>query len=153
MYSDWKKTTIDLSAYIGQTITLEFITTDCFYWVSDSLHPTTCGYFPGDHSAYAYLDFYVHSIVTELKETDRNITVDIYPNPMKSEMNLRIAGIKDDQSLELKIFDLTGREVQIQKLKNENQTISIDKLSNGTYFVEIIDRGTILQKKKISIVK
>jgi len=153
LYSEWKKTTIDLSAYIGQTITLEFITSDCFYWFSDNLNPQKCYYTPGEHATYAYLDLYVDSLITDLgKLTDNNISIDLYPNPMRSEMNLQIAGLQDEGSAELKIFDITGRMVYVQKVKNGKQQIAMDQIASGIYFIEIIERGIILQKKKISIV-
>jgi hypothetical protein len=56
-YSDWRKVSLNLTKYIGQTLTLEFITADCY----PTWGPATgdsCGFASGSHSAYAYIDMY-----------------------------------------------------------------------------------------------
>jgi hypothetical protein len=57
-YSDWRKVALNLTKYIGQTLTLEFITTDCYPNSTPTTGATMCTYLPGSHSAYAYIDMY-----------------------------------------------------------------------------------------------
>ncbi|HET6227948.1 MAG TPA: hypothetical protein VFF27_16810, partial [Bacteroidia bacterium] len=64
-YADWKKIALDLSGYIGQSVTIEFRTHDCFpsgttTITKDSLHiDTVCtNWMAGSHAAYAYIDLY-----------------------------------------------------------------------------------------------
>ena len=55
-YRNWTKVALDLTSYIGSTITIEFITADCLPKGNSS--PSSCTYNPGGHSAYAYIDLY-----------------------------------------------------------------------------------------------
>jgi gliding motility-associated-like protein len=64
-YTDWTKVGLDLTGYIGQNVTIEFRTTDCFPSSGTSTvnGVTTCtDWGPGSHSAYAYIDLYTTPI-------------------------------------------------------------------------------------------
>ncbi len=55
-YRNWTKVALDLTAYIGSSVTIEFITADCLPASLPS--GGQCSYNPGGHSAYAYIDLY-----------------------------------------------------------------------------------------------
>ncbi|HET6226479.1 MAG TPA: PKD domain-containing protein [Bacteroidia bacterium] len=63
-YTDWTKVGLDLSGYIGQNVTIEFRTTDCYpsnFGISNNNGKidTVCNsWTSGSHSAYAYIDLY-----------------------------------------------------------------------------------------------
>lgn len=63
-YTDWTKVGLDLSGYLGATLTIEFRTTDCFpsfpsFTNNNGKLDTVCNsWTPGSHSAYAYIDLY-----------------------------------------------------------------------------------------------
>lgn len=64
-YTKWKKVALDLTSYIGETVTVEFTTADCYPTKSMSINSsngkidTVCnGWGAGGHSAYAYVDLY-----------------------------------------------------------------------------------------------
>ncbi|HET6226478.1 MAG TPA: hypothetical protein VFF27_09385, partial [Bacteroidia bacterium] len=57
-YTDWTKVGLDLSGFMGQQITIEFTTADCYPSTADLLDKTKCTWTPGSHSAYAYIDLY-----------------------------------------------------------------------------------------------
>lgn len=61
-YTAWKKITLDLSAYIGQTITIQFITRDCVRRNSNGAGK--CIYINGVHSSYAYLDMFCAPVIS-----------------------------------------------------------------------------------------
>ena len=52
---------------------------------------------------------------------------------------------------ELKLFDYLGKEVRSISLKNGLQKLDRNNLASGIYFLEITDKGKIVQKKKIVI--
>lgn len=56
-YRNWTKVALDLTSYIGSTVTIEFITADCLP-KSGSSTSNECNFKPGGHSAYAYIDLY-----------------------------------------------------------------------------------------------
>ncbi|HET6227559.1 MAG TPA: T9SS type B sorting domain-containing protein [Bacteroidia bacterium] len=60
-YTPWTKVGMDLTAYIGKTVCIEFRTTDCFPGGNGSCSGGKCncnGGSPGTHSGYAYIDMY-----------------------------------------------------------------------------------------------
>ena len=64
-YTKWKKVAMDLSNYIGEMVTVEFTTADCYPTKGMSINnnngkiDTVCnGWGAGSHSAYAYIDLY-----------------------------------------------------------------------------------------------
>ncbi|HET6227947.1 MAG TPA: T9SS type A sorting domain-containing protein [Bacteroidia bacterium] len=74
-YSDWTAVKLNLTAHIGKTITIEFITADCY--PSNLQISSTNGVFdticnnstPGSHSAYVYLDMYCAPYTTPSPST------------------------------------------------------------------------------------
>ncbi len=57
-YTRWTKVGLDLTAYIGQSVTIEFTTADCFPKKPGSMVDGKCSFKAGGHSAYAYIDLY-----------------------------------------------------------------------------------------------
>ena len=55
-YTPWTKVALDLSSYIGKTVSIEFTTADCFPRATFPVNG--CTYDAGGHSAYAYFDLY-----------------------------------------------------------------------------------------------
>ncbi len=60
-YCDWRKVTVDLSAYIGRQISIEFRTADCYYAPANG-SGSSCDWGAGSHGGYAYIDLYTGPI-------------------------------------------------------------------------------------------
>jgi uncharacterized repeat protein (TIGR01451 family) len=102
-----------------------------------------------ENTAYIYFD-YNPAIVTnttynvnsalgikdELKET-----ISLYPNPTSSKFQISGTDLE-----EIRIFDMTGKEVQYTKLLNTN-SVDVQNLSNGVYTCVISSKTTIYQQK------
>lgn len=102
-----------------------------------------------ENTAYIYFD-YNSAIVTnttynvntalgmkdELKET-----IALYPNPTSSKF--QISGTDLD---EIRIFDMTGKEVLYSKLTNNN-SVAVENLSNGVYTCVISSKTNVFQQK------
>ena len=83
-----------------------------------------------------------------------DVSFNIYPNPAHSYINVSLKG-----GLEISnvlIYDFTGKIVQQNRIENQNQLQEIDSrielrsLSNGIYFIKIIDvHGIEITKKLI----
>ncbi|WP_411895057.1 Ig-like domain-containing protein [Winogradskyella sp. A2] len=83
-----------------------------------------------------------------------DVSFNIYPNPAYSYVNVRLNGASEVS--DVLIYDFTGKIVQQTKIENENQLpetnsrIELRTLSNGIYFVKLIDgSGNELTKKLI----
>ena len=150
-YSDWTKVDQNLSAYIGQTVTIIFMTGDCFPSIKELLDTTKCKSAAGMHSAYAYLDLYTTSIPTGISTNKNNLSVELFPNPMNSETNIRIAGLLNEGSTQLVIYDCLGKKIKSQAVKNGSQKLYREGLSNGIYFIEIVDKNGVLENRKLFV--
>jgi alpha-tubulin suppressor-like RCC1 family protein len=74
--------------------------------------------------------------------------VNIFPNPTSGLFTVELGGY--DESLEIRVLDLTGRE--IQHLRGEGPTFSVDLTGRpGVYVVEVRTRGAFLPPVKVVV--
>lgn len=66
----------------------------------------------------------------------RNIKFALYPNPASEIMTVKTIS-DNDEPIELNIYDIMGRRVKSEILRQNQQQINIGDLSNGFYMVEI----------------
>ena len=73
----------------------------------------------------------------------------VYPNPTKAEITIEIDNFtgKDYEAI---IMDVSGRIQYIETLKNTVQTISIEKIPTGTYFLRV---GNEEKKGVVKLIK
>jgi trimeric autotransporter adhesin len=66
------------------------------------------------------------------------MVIAMYPNPATSVLNISISSISNE-SLQLRITDVTGRVLKTRNYNNASGTIqlNIDDLAKGTYFLEL----------------
>jgi uncharacterized delta-60 repeat protein len=72
----------------------------------------------------------------------------VYPNPAKTYFTIRLSQSAD--RAEIKIFDVSGKEVKSEELKQKNSRVTLDGIKNGVYFIKIDDNAEL---KKIVITK
>ncbi len=79
----------------------------------------------------------------------------IYPNPTKSEINIKLEALKSNNNLEIKIIDIpSGKQVYSktvlkQDLKNEINIKGMDKYKYVK--VLILDNGNVIEQSKVII--
>jgi uncharacterized protein YjdB len=93
------------------------------------------------------------STTTAISNNTSNInSFDIYPNPTSEVINVNIQS-KQNNSVQLQIFDVNGKQVYIQNLsilKGRNLTeININHLQKGIYIIYIEDKTGIATDKFI----
>ena len=79
-----------------------------------------------------------------------------YPNPFNPETSIRFL-IKDDGFVSIKVYDITGRFVNVlvnQKLFAGDYTVKFDgaSLSSGVYLYRI-ETGNFVDSKKMMLIK
>ena len=74
--------------------------------------------------------------------------VNIFPNPTSGLFTVELGGY--DESLEIRVLELTGRE--IQHLRGQGPTFSVDLTGRpGVYVVEVRTRGAVLPPVKVAV--
>jgi hypothetical protein len=90
-------------------------------------------------------DNLISSIPENISE---NASFSIYPNPANDILNLNIDKMKN-ADLTLSIYNVIGNLVKSEILKQNNQQINIEDLSNGIYMVEIKSKESSERQKLI----
>ena len=85
----------------------------------------------------------------KINKVEKNQSV-VYPNPCQSEINVKM---QDNNIKAITVYDITGNAV-IQKQFNgfiNQYLLNVDFLSNGIYFVTIVNAN--LKKEVVKIIK
>ena len=84
------------------------------------------------------------NVTLETFNFDISSNFKIYPNPVKSTVNIDLSSV-DNSSID--VYDINGRKILTQKLSNSSNTINIDNLSSGMYLFKVTsDQGTATSK-------
>jgi hypothetical protein len=87
-------------------------------------------------------DVSIHNGISEFNKT----SVNIYPNPVSSNLYLNnIDGIEM-----IRISNILGETVNTVKVNSNSTELNVSNLSNGIYFVTLIDKSGVVLTKKFS---
>jgi len=82
-----------------------------------------------------------------INEPEINDLIKIYPNPVNNQIHIIVKNVK---TATLNVYDVQGKIVYSEKIKNENSEIDFTSFSKGFYLFKIIDEnGNILKAEKI----
>ncbi len=119
--NDWTFEEINLSEYLGETITARFqlvtdgaVTRDGFYF--DDLQINV-----------------LNAEVLEVEETAFAKAFSLYPNPVQNSLTIQ----SQIENYELQVHNILGQEVKNIKNITGNSTISLQMLGTGMYFVTL----------------
>ncbi len=79
-----------------------------------------------------------HTPQTTDFETQNSFEVNIYPNPASNY--IKINGLSDNDA-NVKIFSETGQLVVSQHIDNERNTVNVNDLTSGLYYVQIVQES------------
>ena len=80
-----------------------------------------------------------------------NSKVQVYPNPVNSELNINHKLEAKDGIVYFKIIDIMGRVLLTKTIKNANSQIDITSLSLGLYFYTISQNDNVVQSGKLVV--
>jgi hypothetical protein len=79
-----------------------------------------------------------------LEKTRGNHTVEIYPNPMNTELNV---WVREYKNVEYRIVDITGKELLSGNVNGN--PIQVGDLHPGIYFISLSTNGQVLATQKV----
>jgi hypothetical protein len=95
--------------------------------------------------------FYVAAAgVTSLDELSKSVSVQVYPNPASSVLNVTVKGL--DKEADVQLINAIGQAVYATHTKSQNITIPITGLTNGIYSL-VWSSGGIRKIEKVVIAK
>jgi hypothetical protein len=74
-----------------------------------------------------------------------NLKLNIYPNPVKDLLNIE----SNDELSKVEIFDLSGKQIFLQKTGSKNLQLNISSLNAGTYILKASSAMKVLTSKII----
>lgn len=84
-----------------------------------------------------------------IKETELNISLTAFPNPMAENLTLQI-GDYNNEKLSYQLFDMQGKQLSNGGIVAAQTQVNMDNLPNATYFVNVINQeNKIVQSFKI----
>jgi hypothetical protein len=125
---------------------------------TDTLHTgTTNPFFADAGTAYYYIDsvslYDSLDYITNIKNNQENIKVNLYPNPNNGLMELNY-DLGNSQDAKMNLYDITGKLISSYKLNNKG-TLQMNEqnLNNGIYFYHILVGEKTIKTDKIVIIK
>ncbi|HNJ58584.1 MAG TPA: T9SS type A sorting domain-containing protein, partial [Chitinophagaceae bacterium] len=78
-------------------------------------------------------------------------SIKMYPNPARNKVTIMLPTSADNnQHYSINVTDITGKTVKVYKAVKGTQQLNIDKLTTGSYLVEITDsKGSRITEKLI----
>ncbi len=85
------------------------------------------------------------------KQTEKNITILTYPNPVSNELRITIPANWQNKKLVYEVVMLNGQSVKKNETPNSSQTetLNVSNLAPGVYFVRVSCGGEAAQQKII----
>ncbi|MEP7265121.1 MAG: T9SS type A sorting domain-containing protein [Bacteroidota bacterium] len=95
---------------------------------------------------------YTSGLTTSISEQNVNSENNfvVYPNPSSGEITIRLneEGIKNE-SVEMKIIDVTGKELYSKKIETMEERIHLSSISPGIYILQLLNGKGISSQKLI----
>ena len=82
-----------------------------------------------------------------VKEISMNENVQISPNPTKDILNITLTTLS--QNTKIEIYNTVGALVITESLNNKTSSINIADLSNGLYFLKVLEGNKVVAVKKV----
>jgi len=87
------------------------------------------------------------TMATASFEANQNAAT-FYPNPFSSTLNIMINDIAQLNNTEVRIYDVTGREMTKRSITGEITTLETN-LSSGIYFYKVLSNSKVIQSGKL----
>lgn len=78
------------------------------------------------------------------------IQCNVYPNPFSDEAVMVLQGV-ENQEVEMRLYDLTGRYLRSERIRNGVGKIKRNDMSAGLYFYEIRSNGVTVGQGKLAV--
>lgn len=124
---DWEERTANIEGFNGQNVYIAFV------------HMNS-----SDNYMMKIDDINITAGTVGIEENEANNTVRVFPNPATNMVNVEAQGFAQYQ-----LVNMLGQTVESNNLVNGNAQINVANLSNGVYFVRLINGNTVETVKVI----
>ena len=86
-------------------------------------------------------------IVSEVTQSESLFK--LYPNPANQSVTIQFVTEQAYSGMQMMVYDITGKVVITQTVKDNLATISINNLTSGMYLVTMVADGKVIGKQKL----
>jgi hypothetical protein len=90
----------------------------------------------------------LYTSTVSVKENAK-IQISVYPNPAVNNVNITVQN--ETGNLKFTLFNVLGEAIINTKLYEGQNTVAVDKLTNGVYFYTIYKDGAVVETKKLVV--
>lgn len=89
-------------------------------------------------------------LATTIKETEETVSINLYPNPANTILNVLVNSDNATENLCLNVYDLSGRVVVNQQRLSAGipYQLNVSSFAGGIYFVQLISAEGVLARRK-----
>ena len=120
--------------------------------INDNTAKLTRLYHGGDFGSGFVYNFKTSDYALGLNNLDKNMLVEVYPNPANDFINITTTNIPENTLVNIVSVDGKIMESYTTTIQNSNKVISLSTYSNGIYFVEFKGKN-FQQVKKFNVLK
>ncbi len=73
----------------------------------------------------------------------------LYPNPANQSVTIQFVAEETYSAMQMMVYDITGKVVITQTVKDNLETININNLTSGMYLVTMVADGKVIGKQKL----
>jgi hypothetical protein len=93
-------------------------------------------------------------ILSVLTRAFEDVNLSIYPNPSSDQLTINLEAVSADFSIsdmEIRIVNLTGNCLFIEKFEQEKSTFDISNLPSGNYIVQLLYQSNPFKSSKLIV--
>lgn len=96
----------------------------------------------------------VNPLATDVEDLLEDVSLNVYPNPVKNEINIQLEGtsMAFDHEFRIDLFSIEGKRILSDKIKagSINKVINVSNLNSGLYLIRL-SQGKAFTTRKILI--
>lgn len=82
-------------------------------------------------------------------ELAEEIELDVFPNPTKEGISLKLANFMDNATYEIQLREITGKLLITERMRYQEQSINLNQLAKGSYLMILIKDGAQVAQEMI----
>lgn len=125
-----------------------YVSDTTFISISDTMYTNINLY---DTTYVTVSDTLTFNLVAGLSGTPENVMVKLYPNPATDMLYVSFSSISNLSNVKLELYNMTGAKVAEKAVADLKNTLDISGFSAGTYLLNIVKDGAILDNKVVII--
>jgi hypothetical protein len=89
-------------------------------------------------------------VFLNIKNPEILASFNIYPNPTNSIVNVEVKAF-NQENVDVQLFDMMGRKIQEQFSVVDRTSFNVNHLSEGIYFINVVQNGVSIATSKVIV--